>query len=266
MVGSGVTSVLLWKEGPLRSAFWGQGESSAQDIGHGNVSASARSPTQVCGNPSLDEARLLFRCPTPEMVKWGQGAHQKLVMSVGGGAGRGPTHLQSLVHDWRDRVQLTHGEGLGCVSARDQQFVEPHAGFPCGKGKGGGAEGDSGMGQTPQAGPWAPCEKVCDPDWVTTSLRLSGKSDLFDQPAHLCDFSDPKIQNVILCGDGTPPKTETPPPTQSLFLSLGPWHLKREQVFPLNSPSLWQVERPSDTEVTVQFAANYLGPGDQKSL
>lgn len=75
-------------------------------------------------------------------------------------------------------------------------------------------------------GPLAPetpkLEKLCDPDRGTTSLYLTEESDLFNQAAHLYDFSDPKIQNLILCGAGTPPKTETPPPTQSLSLSLEP--------------------------------------------
>ena len=62
----------------------------------------------------------------------GGGAHWE----TGDGVGS-HTHLQGLIHDWRDSIQLTHWQGLGCVSACDQQFVEPHAGFPCRKGKGG---------------------------------------------------------------------------------------------------------------------------------
>lgn len=62
------------------------------------------------------------------------------------------THLQKgLIHGGETGVQLTHWQGLGCVAVTNSSW-EPHAGFPCGKGKGREASSGDRMGQPPQLG------------------------------------------------------------------------------------------------------------------
>lgn len=80
-------------------------------------------PTGSCGGHSQAPFPPGSWCPMLELVKWGGwGRTGELVMGWGGGGqvGLSHTHLQGLIHDWRDSVQLTHWQGLGCVSARDQ--------------------------------------------------------------------------------------------------------------------------------------------------
>lgn len=65
---------------------------------------------------------------------WLGGSHRDTGEAQGvgdmGESWRLTTHLQGLIHNWRDGVQFTHREGLGGVSAGDQQFIEAHAGLP----------------------------------------------------------------------------------------------------------------------------------------